>query len=92
MFTSRTGTGTGAATAALRPLSRGLAVRISPSYRGQVSAARALDEAVGSVHSRSPTITGSTEDVSEERTRSSDLDSVQARGTPPRARSSLAAC
>ena len=33
-----------------------------------------------------------TEDVSEERTRSSDFDSVQARGTPPRPRSSSAAC
>ena len=34
------------------------------------------NEAVGNVHSRSPTITGSTNDASEERMRSSDLDGV----------------
>ena len=53
---------------------------------------RASDESVGSVHSGLPRITSSTDDVSEERTRSSDLNSIRARGTLPRPLLSAAAC
>ena len=40
-FPFRAATGTGAAAAALRPPSCGLSVWVSPSYRGQISPARA---------------------------------------------------
>ena len=75
-----------------RPPSCRLLVWVSPSSRSQIHLARALDEAFGSAHSRSPTITGSTNNDSNERTRSSDLDSLRAQGTPPWPRSLLAAC
>ena len=92
VFLFRTATGVGAAAAALRLPSHGLSVRVSPSYRGQFSSARASDEAFGSIHSDSLTILGSTNDIRDERTLSSDLDGVRGRGTPPRPRSSSAAC
>ena len=91
-FPFRAATGTGAAAAALRPPSCGLSVWVSPSYRGQISPARASDEAVGNVHNELPMITSSTDDISEDRTRSSDLNGFWARGTPPRPRSLSAAC
>ena len=90
-FPFRTAIRMGAAAVAPRPPSRGLSVLVLPFYCGQISPERASYKAVGSVHSGLPTITGSTDDVSEERMRSSDLYGVQARGTPPRPRSSLAA-
>ena len=87
-FLFRTATGTGAAAAELRPPSRGLSVWASPSYRGQVFPSRTLDVAVSIIHSELPKITGSTNDVSKERTRSSDLDGVWTRVTPLQPRSS----
>ena len=87
----RTGTGTGAAAVASRPPPRRLSVWVSPSSGGQIFLARVLNGGVGSVHSGSPTNTGSTENASKERMRSFDLDGLRALGTSPQPRSSPAA-
>ena len=90
-FPFRTTAWMGAAATASHPLSRGLSVWVLPSYRGNISPARTSYGAVGSVHIGSTIIKSSTNDVSEVRTRSSNLNGLRARGTPLQLQSFLSA-